>query len=134
MHNQAHIWINDIPIISTNGKARNLNIMYLPFKKKDGKYILINKEIKVEGPLPACEKIFSKKLNCEIIKGDYNINNYGELINYYWRGKKIEKDNLIKPLYEKYYNSYINLKKNFSFFPLLFILTYCFNPLVGWKA
>ena len=116
MHNQAHIWINDIPVISTNGKARNLNIMYLPFKKKDGKYIFINKEIKVEGPLPACEKIFSKKLNCEKIKGNYNPNTSGELINYYWRGKKIEKDNLITPLYEKYYNSYINLKKNFSFF------------------
>ena len=91
--------------------------MYLPFKKnKDNQYILINKKIKIEGPLPACEKIFSKKLNCEKIKYNYNINDEGNLINFFWRGKKIEKDNLISPLYEKYYNEYLNLTKNFSFF------------------
>ena len=47
--------------MSTPTHARYINIMYLPFKKgKKGKYKLVNDEIKIEGPIPACEKIFKK--------------------------------------------------------------------------
>ena len=116
IHNQAHIWINNIPLMVTNGHSRNLNIMYLPFKKKGDEYFLINKEIKIEGPLPACEKIFSKKLNCEKIKNENDFINSGKLVNYFWHNKKIEKDNLLNILNEKYFPEYEKLKTNFSFY------------------
>ena len=64
-HAEMHHWENNIPMMSVPTHARYLNIMYLPFKKnKNGKYILINDEIKIEGPLPACEKIFKNSQNC----------------------------------------------------------------------
>jgi len=54
--------------MSTPTHARYINIMYVPFKKdNNGKYILDNDEIKIEGPLPACEKIFKNYQNYEII-------------------------------------------------------------------
>ena len=116
MHNNAHIWINNIPIVSTKGKGKSLNIIYLPFRKKENKYYLVNEEIKIEGPLPSCEKIFLNKLNCEKIKDEEDFIESGKLVDYFWHGKKIERDNLISPLYEKYYTLYENMKKNFSFY------------------
>jgi 2',3'-cyclic-nucleotide 2'-phosphodiesterase (5'-nucleotidase family) len=35
----VHHWVNDIPIMSTKDNARYINIMYLPFKKINNKYI-----------------------------------------------------------------------------------------------
>ena len=105
MHNQVHHWINGIPIMCTNGRGKYFNIMYLPFKKdKNNKYILVNKEIKIEGPLPVCEKIFTNTKNCEKIKGHFY--DPGKLVNYYWHGQKIEKDPIVEPLYQKYYPQY----------------------------
>lgn len=109
MHNQVHHWIKNIPVMCTNGRSKNLNIMYLPFKKdKNNKYVLVNDEIKIEGPLPACEKIFSNTKNCENLN-KIQLSDPGKLVNYYWHGHKIEKDPIVNPLYQKYYPEY---KKN----------------------
>ena len=105
-HMEMHHWEKNIPMMSVPTHARYLNIMYLPFKKsKNGKYVLINDEIKIEGPLPACEKIFKNSQNCELISSKEYLE-AGELINYSWHGKKIEKDKTIQPLYDKYYKKY----------------------------
>ena len=105
-HMEMHHWENNIPMMSVPTHARYLNIMYLPFKKdKNGKYILINDEIKIEGPLPACEKIFKNSQNCELISAK-EYEEAGELINYSWHGKKIEQDKIVQPLYDKYYKKY----------------------------
>ena len=105
-HMEMHHWENDIPMMSVPTHARYLNIMYLPFKKnKNGKYVLVNDEVKIEGPLPACEKIFKNSQNCELISSK-EYSEAGELINYSWHGKKIEKDKIIQPLYYKYYKKY----------------------------
>ena len=111
MHNEVHHWINNIPIMCTNGQGKNINIMYLPFKKhKNNKYVLVNNEIKIEGPLPGCEKIFSNTKNCEKIKK--NIFDPGKLVNYYWHGNKIGKDPILEPLYKKYYPKYKQYKED----------------------
>ena len=105
-HMEMHHWEKDIPMMSVLTHARYLNIMYLPFKKnKNGKYVLINDEIKIEGPLPACEKIFKNSQNCELISSK-EYSEAGELINYSWHGKKIETDKIVQPLYDKYYKKY----------------------------
>ena len=111
-HNNIHHWINDIPIMISKGRTKYLNIMYLPFKKNnDNKYILINDEIKIEGPLPSCEKIFSNYNNCEKLNSENEFINSGGLIYYYWHGKKIEKDIMIKNLFDKYYLLYKKAKE-----------------------
>ena len=102
-HNNVHHWINDIPIMITKGKTKYINIMYLPFKKIENRYKLINNEIKIEGPLPSCEKVFKNFNHCEKIDGS---NKDVELINYYWHGEKMGKDLKTKPLFDKYYDLY----------------------------
>jgi 2',3'-cyclic-nucleotide 2'-phosphodiesterase (5'-nucleotidase family) len=105
-HMEMHHWENDIAMMSVPTHARYLNIMYLPFEKGiDGKYRLVNDEIKIEGPLPACEKIFKNYQNCELISSD-EYEEAGELIHYSWHGKRIERDEKIQPIYDKYYEQY----------------------------
>ena len=105
-HLEMHHWEKNIAIMSTPTHSRYINIMYLPFKKgENGKYNLVNDEIKIEGPLPACEKIFKNYQNCELISSKEYIQ-AGELINYSWRGKMIEKDSMVQPIYDKYYKKF----------------------------
>ena len=105
-HMEMHHWEKDIPIMSVPRNARYVNIMYLAFEKGyNGKYNLVPNEVKIEGPLPACEKIFKNYKNCELISSQ-QYEEAGELINYAWHGKKIEKDPMIQPIYDKYYETY----------------------------
>ena len=99
-------WINDIPIMSTQGKARTINIMYLPFKKlKKNKYILLKEKIKIEGPLPLCQKVFNNLKNCETIsKEEYE--KAGELVEYYWHSRRIELEPAFQTEFEDYYSEY----------------------------
>ena len=105
-HMEMHHWENNIPMMSTPTHGRYINVMYLPFKKdKDGNYQIINDEIKIEGPIPACAKIFKNYQNCELISSK-EYKDAGELINFSWHGEKIEKDPLVNPIYDKYYEKY----------------------------
>ena len=106
-HMEMHHWENGIPLMSTPTHARYINIMYLPFKKdsKTGNYTLVNEEIKIEGPLPACEKIFKNYQNCELISAN-ELKQAGKLIKYKWRGQEIKSDKSVKKIYKKYYKKY----------------------------
>ena len=105
-HMEMHHWQNNIPMMSVPTHARYLNIMYLPFEKGyDGKYNLVSNEVKIEGPLPACEKIFKNYQNCELISSK-QYEEAGELINFSWHGTKIERDPMVQPIYDKYYQKY----------------------------
>ena len=105
-HMEMHHWEKGIPLMSTPTHARYINIMYLPFQKKeDGNYTLINKEIKIEGPLPACEKIFSNYKHCELISSK-EYKQAGKLINFVWRNRKMEKDKMVQKIYDKYYKRF----------------------------
>ena len=105
-HMAMHHWEKNIAMMSVPTHARYVNIMYLPFQKQsDGRYVLVNKEIKIEGPLPACEKIFKNYQNCELISAK-EYEKAGELVNFSWHGKPIERDPMIEPIYDKYYQQY----------------------------
>jgi 2',3'-cyclic-nucleotide 2'-phosphodiesterase (5'-nucleotidase family) len=105
-HMEMHHWEKNIPMMSVPKNSRYLNIMYLPFiKGNDGKYSLVNEQIKIEGPLPACEKIFKNSKNCELISSN-EFEQVGELISYSWHGIKIETDEIVKPIYDKYYERF----------------------------
>ena len=106
-HNNVHHWVNDIPIMITQGTAKYINVMYLPFKKENNEYILVKDEIKIEGPLPSCEKVFTNLNHCEKIDDDNNNDNKDiKLTNYYWHNELIDKDEMTKPLFDKYYDLY----------------------------
>ena len=105
-HMEMHHWEKDIPMMSVPKLAKYLNVMYLPFQKgSDGKYYFVPEEVKIEGPLPACEKIFKNYQHCDLISAK-QYEEAGELINYSWHGKRIERDPMVQPLYDKYYQRY----------------------------
>ena len=135
-HNTIHHWINNIPIMISKGRSNYLNIMYLPFKKDfNNKYILINDEIKLEGPLPSCEKIFANLNHCEKLNTEEDYINSGELVHYYWHGEKIEKDILTKDIFDKYFLLYKNAENKkiveFKGFNESLKLDYNGNSLLG---
>ena len=94
-HNNVHHWLNNIPIMISKGKSKYVNIMYLPFKKEGNNYILFKDEIKIEGPLPSCEKIFKNLNHCDKIEQN-DLKNYEnkniDLIDFYWHKEKMGKD------------------------------------------
>ena len=101
----VHHWVNNIPIMSTKNNARFLNIMYLPFKKVKNKFVLVKSEIKIEGPLPLCQKIFQNLKHCEkISKEDLAIS--GDLVEYYWHSRRIELEPVFQTEFEKYYKEF----------------------------
>ena len=113
-HNNIHHWINDIPIMISKGRTNYLNIMYLPFIKEGNIYKLIQDQIKIEGPLPSCEKIFKNFNNCDKIEINAleNMPNKNlELTEYYWHGEKMGKDIKTKALFDKYYELYEKYEK-----------------------
>ena len=89
---EIHHWVNGIPIMSSPSKGKYFNSIYLPFKKESGNYIWYNEEIKIEGPIPICGKIFNDTKICD----NEILSKTGELINFFWHGRKIFKDASLK--------------------------------------
>ena len=98
--NQINHWVNDIPIMSSPSKGKYFNIMYLPFKKQSNKYILFKNEIKIEGPIPICQKIFNDTKICS----DDFLTRTGELIDFFWHDRKIFIDKELKETENKLNN------------------------------
>ena len=102
-HNNVHHWVDDIPIMITKGHAKFVNIMYLAFKKENNEFILDKNNIKIEGPLSSCEKIFINLNHCEKMS-DNNLNL--KLTDYFWHNEKMNKDEETRSLFDKYYELY----------------------------
>ena len=82
VHNVAHHWISDIPVVESSG-SDYFNILYLPFKKnKNGTVTIQRNKIQIEGPVPVCEKLWPDSKNCEYryedssVMGDFIFHNY----------------------------------------------------------
>lgn len=105
-HKEVHNWISGIPVISPINNGFYANIMYLAFDRKDN-YKLVKDEIRIEGPLPICDKIFKKDHKCDLVNKE-EINEYLPLMNYKFHGVKIEKESLLQPIHDKYDDMYKN--------------------------
>ena len=102
----VHDWINDIPVISTLDGGQYTNIMYLPFKKINNVYKLIKDEVKIESPLPNCEKIFNNTKICDKVSNEEDYKLAGSLINFKYRGVKMDIPSSINDLINTYYPAY----------------------------
>ena len=102
----VHDWVNNIPVISGIDGGQYTNIIYMPFKKINGKYLLIKNEIKIEGPLPNCEKIFNNTHRCDNVSNDEDYKISGTLLSYKYHDTKIEIPSILNTLIDKYYPSY----------------------------
>ena len=105
-HREVHHWINNIPVISPINNGLYTNIIYLAFDKKNN-YNLVHDKVRIEGPLPVCEKIFHKNYKCEIIKPN-ELEDYLPLTEYKFHDVKIEKDPILKTIHDKYDEIYKN--------------------------
>ena len=102
-HYQTHEWINDIPIISNINFGKYISIMYLPFDLNDN-YKLVNNEIKIESPIPVCQKIFLKSKKCEIIKEK------DQLFNFTFHNYFMEPYEKLSSLHNKYFHQLNNFR------------------------
>ena len=105
-HREIHHWINGIPIISPINNGLYANIIYLAFDRKNN-YKLVPNEVRIEGPLPICEKIFKKDHKCTFLT-ENEIEEYLPLIEYKFHDVKIEKDPSLQPIHDKYDEIYMN--------------------------
>ena len=102
-HHQVHHWVSDIPIIASIDQGFYANILYIPFKWSAAKqiYELYKTKVQIEGPIPICDKIFTGTKKCDVVKPS-KIEEYLPLVNYKFHGVKIEKDNTLDSIHEKY--------------------------------
>ena len=104
-HDVTHHWINHTPVYSSLNNAVYSQIMYLPFDKKTGQ--LVREEIKIESPLPVCEKIFESTRRCTPMSPK-EVSKLGKLSKFSFHGTIIEKEPLLKNVSEKYWPKYNN--------------------------
>ena len=116
-HDIVHNWINNIPV-SANGKnGKYAQIIYLPFDRNTHK--LINDKIVMEGPLPICEKLFEKKLLCDLtVVNEKDETNFGELLNYKFHDQIIGKEEKIREIGNKYLKEFNKYDKDILTFTL----------------
>ena len=109
-HDVSHHWINDIPIVTNDRNGKYAQIIYLPFNRTTHK--LLNDQIIFEGPLPICDKLFKNKKLCDLsVVNEKDEEDFGELLNYRFHGKLIEKEENITKIGNKYldiFNEYDN--------------------------
>ena len=103
-HREAHHFVKGIPIISPVNNGIYANIIYLAFDKNNN-YQLDKNQIRIEGPLPICAKIFQKSKRCEYMR-ESEFENYFPLTEYTFHGVKIEKDPILEPIHDKYDDEY----------------------------
>jgi len=104
-HDVTHHWINHTPVYSSLNNAVYSQIMYLPFDKKTGQ--LVREEIKIESPLPVCEKIFESTRRCTPMNPK-EASKLGKLSKFSFHGTVIEKEPLLKNVSDTYWPKYNN--------------------------
>jgi 2',3'-cyclic-nucleotide 2'-phosphodiesterase (5'-nucleotidase family) len=102
MHEIVHHFIKGVPVsISINGGYYS-HVTYLTFDRKTKK--LIRDKIKLEGPLPSCEKIFNTTKRCSFIPED-EASNSDTLAQYTFHNKAVVKEEILSPIFYKYWDS-----------------------------
>ena len=104
-HDIVHQWINDFPVIAGKNNGKYINMIYLSFKKVNGVYEIIKDQTKIEGPIPVCQKIFSKTLRCDAMRKD-DFKTAGDLVEFTFHNMMMEKESTLDKIsadaWEKY--------------------------------
>jgi 5'-nucleotidase len=88
-HSIVHHWINGTPVIQSGTRNQYFHLMYLPIDLKTKK--VIHPQVKIEGPIPICPKVFAKQHDCN---GDRPApkNGRGSLVSPQFRGVTVTED------------------------------------------
>ena len=100
LHNVVHHWIADFPVVQSSG-SEYFNIIYLPFvyQKNTGKYELRKNNVKIEGPVPVCEKLWPNSKNC-----NYRYSDSSVMKKFKFHNKEITLDSEMKELLQYWEN------------------------------
>ena len=111
-HDVTHHWVNNFPIMSNENNGKYAQIVYLPFDRKTKQ--LLNDKILMEGPLPICEKLFKNMRICDLsVVDEQDELNYGELLYYKFHNKKIEEDQNVCDIGNKYIDIFNEFDKDY---------------------
>ena len=111
IHDVGHHWINSIPYMSNDSNGKYIQIVYLPFDRKTKQ--LLNDKIIMEGPLPACEKLFKNTKLCDfIIITEQEEKQYGKLLNFKFHNQTITKEKNISKIGDEYRTLYDKYDKD----------------------
>ncbi len=111
-HDVVHHWVNGFPIMSNDRNGKYAQIVYLPFDRKTKK--LLKDKIIFEGPLPICQKLFKNPKLCDLsVLTEQEEKDYGDLLYYKFHGKKIEEEEKISVIGERYKGIFNEYDKDF---------------------
>jgi 2',3'-cyclic-nucleotide 2'-phosphodiesterase (5'-nucleotidase family) len=134
-HNVVHHWINKVPVIQSLNGGYYFNILYLAFKKStkssesnEKKYSLAKNKIKIEGPVPICDKIFQNRKKCDYVI-DYKSS--GGLKNFYFHKNEVNSDESVEKLLEKWKNQTLPYKKVIGYSELYLKRDYTRENILG---
>lgn len=96
VHNIAHHYIKNIPVVQNINGGYYTNVLYLTFSLPDKKVITSQ----IEGPIPVCSKIFSNTSRCDYLN-DTQAPFSGNLVNYTFHNKLIVADLQVEELLNK---------------------------------
>jgi 5'-nucleotidase len=88
VHTLAHHWRNKIPVVMGASYAKYFNVLYFKYDKLNKKLLL--NETQIEGPVPVCDKIFSKIKRCELEAGV--VSRDGQLSEFLFHNQHIKFD------------------------------------------
>jgi len=110
IHESAHHFFFDIPVIQNPMSNIFTNLLYLIFKKdSNNKYVLDKNETKIEGPIPLCNMVYSNNKRCNEFQ---NLTNGITLKKFIFHGCSISPDPLVEQLFnEKYQTLSITLEE-----------------------
>ena len=111
-HDVVHHWVNGFPIMSNDRNGKYAQIVYLPFDRKTKK--LLKDKIIFEGPLPICQKLFKNPKLCDLsVLTEQEEKDYGDLLYYKFHGKKIEEEEKISVIGDRYKGIFNEYDKDF---------------------
>jgi len=107
IHNGVHHWINKIPVIQNPDGGDYFNVMYLTF---DYNLNLVKEKIKIEGPIPVCDKILKSTHTCSPMDKK-NPKTNTTLHNYIFHESQIKADPEILKVFSKWKDQLEKYKK-----------------------
>jgi 2',3'-cyclic-nucleotide 2'-phosphodiesterase (5'-nucleotidase family) len=96
----AHHWINGVPVVQSIDGGYYSHIIYLAFNSTTNQ--LIKEQILVEGPLPTCNKIFDKTMQCNYLTKK-TAPQAGKQKEFIFHNKVMKADKSLSVLFDKWW-------------------------------
>lgn len=88
-HHIVHHWVAGVPVIQTTGRGQQIQLIHIPVDLDDGRVVAT--EVRIEGPIPVCKKIFKNQGNCDGSQAAPK-KGRGELVAPVFRGESLRPD------------------------------------------